>query len=294
MSDQVKRDSLIIVPCTSSYLRECEALVKSLLVHMPNVPIHVISKDGEADALSAFPNVETVINEPPCDTEFRRVRTSRFRYALDVSDRFKVCCLLDADMLCVYNFEHVFRMADTGTIVACSNNTLFRYTYKDFQQMCVPADPNIDVVQTSFSTVPFFINPAIHREFLEAVWNNPTGNDLDTLNLYLSSMGLMKNVYLLNSQNWTNIHHTMLKPNLFVKQVSDGYVSDLGERVYMFHGHWLDVCDDSNGGYANQLIEPMIKNYGYHPPYIDCARNCINTMVNEYMKYYVPPTQEAL
>jgi hypothetical protein len=199
-----------------------------------------------------------------------------------MKDKFKVVCLLDADMLCVYNFEHIFRMADTGTILACSNNTLFRYIKKDFNLLFIDAPDDIDIVQTSFSTVPFFINPNIHQKFLTDVWTSKTGNDLCVPNLIAAASGLMKQVYLLNSQNWTNIHHTMIKPNLFIKKVQDGYVSDLGERIFTFHGHWLDRTP---GGYIDELIRPMEKNYGYHRPYIETAKNCIRIIKEEYDKY---------
>jgi hypothetical protein len=280
---------LIIVPITGTYMAEGEALLRSLTVHNPDIPVDVISVNGQADYLKAkFPNVRQVVNEPPCDSEFRQVRTSRFRHAADVKAEFDVCCLLDADMISVRPMKNIFKMAAAGTILACSNNTLFRYLHKDFELMKVTAPLDINVVHGSFSTVPMFINPTIQEPFLRAIWENETGNDLDTLNLLIHSLGLYDNsLYLLNSYCWTNIHHSMLKPETYLKATDDGYYSHQGEPVYMMHGHLHDPR------YHAQLIEPMIKNYGYHKPYIDCARNCIGAMVKEYSKYYVPP-QEAL
>jgi len=274
-----KRKSLLVFPATTKYLPEARVLLKSLEVHMPDVPVHIMSKDHEADSLLEFKVVEKIIDEEKVDTEFRQVRTSRFRYAVDVADEFEVVGLFDADMLCVYDFEHIFRMADTGVIVGCSNNTLLRYRKKDFDAMHVECDPGIDEVHTSFSTVPLFINPTIHKEYLMAIWENKTGNDLDIPNLLAITMGKMKQVYLLNSYAWTNIHHTMIKPETFIRKVEDGYASHQGERVYMLHGHWLDPK------YIEELINPMIKNYGYYPKYIEGARNCIKTIEAEYQKY---------
>jgi len=273
-------DNLIVFPVTTKYMHEGRVLLKSLVKHMPNTPVHIISRDGEADMLKEeFPNVTEVINEPKVDSEFRQIRTSRFRHAADVADQFKTVCLLDADMLCVYNFEHIFRMVDTGTILTCSNNTIFRYTKKDFDKMFVECDPTVNTVHTSFSTVPFFINPSIHKDYLMAIFNNKTGNDLDIPNLLAITMGKMKNIFLLTSYQWTNIHHSMLKPETSVRKVDDGYLSRQGDRVYMFHGHWLDKK------YVDELINPMIKNYGYHPKYIEGARNCIKVIEAEYAKY---------
>ena len=275
-----KRPALIIFPVTKTYLLEGIILLKSLTKHMPNVPVHVISKDNEADHLLAeFDIVEKVINEPECDSEFRQIRTSRFRHAKDVAEEFTSVCLLDADMLCVFNFEHIFRMVDTGTILTCSNNTLLRYRAKDFDLLEIPCDPDIDVVHTSFSTVPFFINPTIHADFLNQIWTSKSGNDLEAINLLAITNGLMDRVFLLNSYCHTNIHHSCLKSETHIKKVDDGYCSQQGDRVYMFHGHWLDK------NYVKELMEPMIKHYSYYPKHIECAQNCINVMEQEYKQY---------
>lgn len=275
-----KRPNLIVFPVTKSYLPEAHVLLQSLTKYMYNVPVHIISKDNEADhLLQEFEIVEKVINEPVADSEFRQIRTSRFRYAHDVHDEFTTVCLLDADMLCVYNFEHLFRMADTGTVLTCSNNTLLRYRTKDFDLLDIPCDPTVDVVHTSFSTVPFFINPTIHADFLTQIWESKSGNDLEAINLLAITNGLMNKVFLLNSYNWTNIHHSCLKTETHIKKVDDGYCSNQGDRVYMFHGHWLDK------NYVKELMEPMVKNYSYYPKHIECAKNCIQVMEAEYKQY---------
>jgi len=280
---------LIIVPITGSYFAEGEALLRSLAVHNPTIPVDVISINGQADYLKdKHPNVRQVINEPPCDSEFRQVRTSRFRYALDVSPDFDVCCILDADMVSVRPMVNLFKMALCGTILVGSNNTLFRYIKKDFDLMKVEAPADINVIHGSFSTVPMFINPTIHAKFLSAIWENETGNDLDTLNLLVHSLNIYKDsVYHLPSYIVTNIHHSMLKSENHIKETDQGLYSHQGEPVYFLHGHLSDPA------YHRQLLEPMEKNYGYYPPYIDCARDCISTMIKEYHKYYVPLTKEG-
>lgn len=274
------KDNLIIVPATKNYFVELDVLLKSLQKHMPHVPVHIMTRDGEANEYKdKFDIVEEVIDEPKCDSEFRQVRTSRFRYAAEQKDNFKSVCILDADMLCVRDFTQIFRMADTGTIVACSNNTLYRYVKKDFDKMHIDVPEGIEVIHASFSSVPIFISPGIHYEYLMAIWNNKTGNDLDVNNLLVHALGLADKVYLLGSENFTNIHHTMLKPEIFVRTTTDGYYNQLGEKIYMFHGHWLD------DNYVKQLLEPMQKHYGWHKPYIDIAKNCINAIKKEYEKY---------
>lgn len=274
-----KRGSLIVFPATTGYLDEAAVLLKSLSKHMPAVPVHIMSRNGEADHLKEFKNVEEIINEPLCDSEFRQIRTSRFRHAADMKDRFKVVCLLDADMVVLRSLEAVFRMAETGTILVGSNNTIFRYTKKDFVKMQVDAPDDIDAVHGSFCTVPLFINPTIHCDFLMKVWGNTTGNDLDVPNLLAVSMGLSSRLYYLPSYLFLNIHHSMLKPETGCTLTSQGLFSRQGEPVYIIHGHWGDA------DYVAQLIDPMIKNYGYYPKYIESARDSIRILKAEYEKY---------
>jgi hypothetical protein len=171
---------LIIAPITGSYFPEGEALLRSLLVHNPSIPIDIISIDGQADYLKAkYPNVRQVINEPRDESkqnaEFRQIRTSRFRHAADVKADFDVCCLLDADMISVRPMANIFKMALGGTMLVGSNNTLYRYLKKDFDAMAVPAEADINVVHGSFCTVPLFVNPTLNQDFLYAVWDSPTG-----------------------------------------------------------------------------------------------------------------------
>lgn len=272
---------LIVVPITASYMAEGETLLRSLMVHNPRVPVDVLSKDNEADhLLSKYSNVRQVVNEPVCDSEFRQVRTSRFRHAANVKNQFDVVCILDADMVSVRPITNLFNMAIGGTILVGSNNTLFRYVKKDFDHMKVKAPDDINVIHGSFSTVPMFINPTIHEKFLTEIWLNETGNDLETLNLLVHTLGLYQDaLYHLPSYVVTNIHHSMLKSENHIKETDQGLYSNQGEPVYFLHGHLGDA------NYLQQLLEPMIKNYGYYPPYIDCARTCIALMAKEYAKY---------
>lgn len=277
-----------IIPVTKNYLHEARPLVKSLFKHNPATDIHIISTEAnQPNALDGteFDDLGKIIffRAPKADTEFRQVRTSRFRYAADIGAAdpgYEVVALLDADMLCIRNLDKFFRMASTGTIIASSNNTLLRYQKKDFDKMHVQAPASIDVVHPTICTVPIFINPNIHRPFLMEVFNNATGNDLDVPNLLLESMGLMQDhVFLVNSYAWTNIHHSMLKPETFIMHTQGGLYSKQGEPVYMLHGHWYD------DRYINDLMEPMIKHYGYCQKYIDTARNCIATIKRIYDEY---------
>lgn len=273
---------LIVVPITKAYYDEGETLIRSLLEHNPDIPVDIITINDEAAGLKEYPNVRQVINEPPCDTEFRRVRTSRFRHAAEVKDEFDVVCLMDADMVTVRPIRNLFQMAEAGTILVGSNNTILRYMKKDFDLMQVSVNPGINVVHGSFCTVPLFLNPTIHSAFLLAVWNSPTGNDLDVPNLLALAMCLQNQLFHLPSYIVLNIHHSMVKPETFIKQTGQGLYSHQGEPVYMLHGHL------GNPAYVAELLEPMKKNYGWHPPYVECARSCIQTLAMEYAKYRRP------
>jgi len=273
-------DYVIVFPATTKYMDEARVLLKSLTKNMPHVPVHIMTRRAEANCLKdEFSIVEEIIDEPPCDTEFRQVRTSRFRHASDISDRYKVVCLLDADMCCVRDFTVFFKMAEAGAILVGSNNTLLRYRKKDFDHMHVEAPDDIDVVHATFTTVPTILNPTIHKDYLTTIFNNKTGNDLDVPNLVACSMGLMKSVYHLPSYIVTNIHHTMVKPETGLKRTSDGLYSGQGEPVYLIHGHLGDQR------YIDELIRPMEKNYGWHRKHIEHANNCIRALTEEYRKY---------
>lgn len=281
----------VVFPVTERYLAEGEALVRSLLQHNGDIDVHVITVNEEAAYFKReFRNVVHVHNEPPCDTEFRQVRTSRFRYAAELKDQYTVVGILDADMVTIRRITKLFRMAETGTIVVGSNNTLYRYVKKDFDAMQIEVNPAVNVITGSFCTVPTFINPTIHERFLRAVWDNATGNDLDVPNLLAHSMMLYKEYFfLLPSYISTGIHHSMVKPETFCLETDDGLYSYQGEPIYLLHGHLHDTQE-----YHKQLLEPMQKNYGYYPKYIDCTKQCINILYKEYMKYYKAPVEKSL
>jgi len=286
---------IIIVPITKSYLDEGRVLLNSLQITNPKIPVHVLTTDLKEDDFKEFKTVEKVVQSPTCtgmNAEFRQIRTYRFKYAIELGEQhvkqqeayiddphedFSVL-LLDADMCCLRKLDKFFEMA-YHTILCCSNNTLLRYIKKDFDHMHVSCNPTIDVTHTTFSSVPIFINPIRFKNYLQEIWNNKTGNDLDVPNLVLSSMNLYDKMYLLNSYAWTNIHHTMIKPETFVKKTFDGLFSNQGEPIYMIHGHW------GQQPYLEELIRPMEKNYGYCRKYIEGAANCINIIKAEYDKY---------
>jgi len=270
---------LIVVPITKSYMEEGSVFLNSVRKTNPSIPVHVITHDLTDEDFKEWENVTKVVIEPPCDTEFRRVRTSRFRYAMDIKDEFNVVGLFDADMCLLRDINKFFKMAETGTILACSNNTLLRYIKKDFDAMQVDVNPRIDVVHPTFSTVPIFVNASLNEEWLTAIWENPTGNDLDIPNLYAESLRLMDKVFLLNSYAWTNIHHTMIKPETFARKTHNGLYSHQGEPVYCLHGHLGDPA------YLKELIEPMKKNYGYYPKYVESAENCVKVLKETYDTY---------
>ena len=52
------RDNLIVFPATTKYLDEARVLLRSLVRNMPDVPVHIMTRRGEADCLKVeFPEV---------------------------------------------------------------------------------------------------------------------------------------------------------------------------------------------------------------------------------------------
>jgi hypothetical protein len=292
-----------IFPVTKPYLSEARVLLRSLVKHHPNseIPIYVVSPDLKEDSFKdiaktciselylkdTFQEIHPIniwvpgeYPEFTMNREFRRIRTTRFLLAEKLKNIFDVVCILDADMCLLRPIKQIFRMAETGTILVGNNNTLLTYRKKDFDKMGVSGVPdNIDVVHPTFSTVPLFLNPKIHSDFLMGIWSNPLGNDLETNNLVAIALDKMKDVFYLNSFCVSNLHHSMLKPETHVKETKDGLFSAQGDPVYLLHGHL------STEAYIKELIEPMCKNYGWHPPFINLAKNAIHSIVKEYNKY---------
>lgn len=294
-----------IVPVTKNYLHEARPLVKSLGIHMPDVDLHILTVDGEyrvnPEDFAGLHNRLKVHDVPeyPADKypelqeaySFRRIRTSRFLFATLINqdgtvdwnksadNPYDVICLLDADMAMVRPINKFFKMAETGTILVGSNCTMLRYRKKDFDKMQVDAPDDIDVVHSTFCTVPTFVNPRIHKDWLEAIWLNKTGNDLDIPNLLAQSMGLMTKIYHLQSAQFLNIHHMQLRPDSHARSTSDGLYTAQGEQIYMTHGHW------TNKQYIEQLLDPIKKNFGDYPKAIQIAENAISAIKQEYDKY---------
>lgn len=282
----------IIFPATRNCVDEAKALVNSLSETNPDIPVYIITsnredrKIGFSDFESIFNhNILDILQEPPCDSEFRQIRTSRFRLAAELGNSYDSVCILDADMVVIRDIGAVFDMAESGTILVGSNNTLLTYRDRDFDRMKIdPPHRPFKEVLASFCTIPMFINPNIHKDFLMNIWNestNPTGNDLESLNLLVLSMGLKNRLYYLPSYSWTNIHHSCLKPETFAKNTDDGLYSYQGEPIYSIHGHWLE------DKYVQDLIDPMQKNYGHIPKAVDTASNAINDLCKKFRSYSV-------
>lgn len=280
----------VVFPATRNCVEEAKCLVNSMAQSNPNIPLYITTSHLEdrrvtIDDFIHIPgqNIVKIIVEPPCDSEFRQIRTARFRIAAELKDEYSVVGLLDADMVIIRDISAVMRMAEAGTLLVTSNNTLLCYRHKDFVRMQIKS-PGEDtkVVMPTFCTVPMFVNPSIHEEFLMNIWNkdtNPSGNDLETINLLVIAMGLLDSVYHLTTYSWNNIHHSQLKFETHVKMTDDGLYSQQGENVYALHGHWLDEA------YVKELINPMIKNYGHIPKAVDTARNAINDICKVFRSY---------
>ena len=280
----------VVFPATRNCVDEAKCLVNSLAQTNPDLPVYITTSHLEDRQVTIqdfihIPgqNIVKIIVEPPADTEFRQVRTARFRIAAELKSEYAVVGLLDADMVIIRDITPVMCMAEAGTILVTSNNTLLCYRHRDFVRMQIKS-PGEDtkVIMPTFCTVPFFINPTIHEEFLMAIWNsdtNPSGNDLESINLLVIAMGLLGSIYHLPTYAFNNVHHSQIKIETFAKMTDDGLFSHQGEPIYSLHGHWLQEA------YVKELINPMIKNYGHIPKAIDTAKNAINDLCKVFRSY---------
>jgi hypothetical protein len=275
-----------VFPVTKAYVPEAKVLVYSLKKWHPEIPIFITVADGTTlDDFKQYGDGITIVKSPECDTEFRQIRTHRFKVAAELGEQgYNAVCIVDADMMMVSRIDPFFMMVESGAVLVCSDNTMLRYESKHFRQHFLDVPDNINVIHTGFSTVPTFVNPQIHKNLLEEIWNSKTGNDLETFNLITLLRGYMEdNVVLLNSYQWTNIHHTMLKPETYVRRSVDmhgeHFISYMGERVYMMHGHWLQ------NGYVDELIDPMKRNYANYPNAVFIAEESVRCLKEVYRRY---------
>lgn len=276
-----------VFPVTKQYLHEARPLVKSLFKWHPDIPIYITTIDTEyavsEEDFSDLAKVEVVI-APECDTGFRQVRTYRFKFAMELKDKHQVVMLLDADMCLIRPIEKFFRIAETGVMVGCSDSTILYYNEEHFSEYNIEPDEKAKngITHPFFSTVPLFVNPSDERtyEFLKLVWENPSGNDLEVPNRIVAATGRHDEMMLLNSYQWTNIHHSMLKPETFAKMTPDGLISYQGQHIYMIHGHWRD-----ENYLKHDLIDPMERNYGWDKKNVDRARNAVNDIKKVYDEY---------
>lgn len=273
-----------VFPVTRQYLHEARVLVNSLHKWHPEIPIYITTIDTEYGIEKKdFNDIcdTDIIIAPECDTDFRRIRTFRFKLAMDLKDKHKVILLLDADMCLFRPIDKFFRIAETGIMIGCSDSTILKYRQNHFKEYHIETKIQ-EIIHPFFSTVPLFINPSNERtyEFLKMVWENPTGNDLEVPNRIVAATGRQDEMILLNSYQWTNIHHSMLKPETHIKMTDDGLISNQGQFVYMVHGHWQD-----KHYLEHDLIDPMKKNYNWDEKNIERAYNIVNDIKKEYDKY---------
>lgn len=274
----------IIFPCTRNYLHEARPLLKSFLKWEPDIDIHITTVSGKNGItlkdICDISNSVIVHIAPECDTEFRAVRTYRFYLAKNFKEYSSVC-LLDADMVLFRPINKFFRLSSGGPILVCADSTILRYTKKHFEDEKINVDINKDIIHPFFSTVPTFINPndEIACKWIDEIWNHYSGNDLSIPNMIAAAMDLPeKHMIYLNSYQWTNIHHSMLKPETFVRIIDNKPMSHQGQYVYMIHGHWQD------DKYCNELlIDPLIKNYG--EKVANEAKKIVSQLRNLYNEY---------
>jgi hypothetical protein len=279
------------------YSDEAKVLTYSLQKYHPEIPIFLIlcyrdytdrRYEEIYDKFVCFSNIS--IHELPDGMSWNKQIKFRYKFACDLSTQgFDSVCILDADMLCLHNMDLFFNIANSGTIVACADNMITKWNKEEIKKYF-----NEDVteftcdIQERVSNVPWFYNPQVSRitDMLYEMdnWDNHEQCDYTLLNYFMFKHKIMDITLVVNSYQFTNIHHTMLKPDTFVKDLYDRhgrhFYSEQGQRVYMIHGHW------NNQAYLSELMEPMKRNYSWHPKSIETAQNVVNILERVYKEFY--------
>lgn len=279
------------------YSDEAKVLTYSLQKHHPGCSIFLIlcyrdyqnrRYDLIREKFKGFQNL--FIHELPEGLGWNKQIKFRYKYACDMAEwGCDSVCVLDADMLCLYNMDMFFNIAQGGTIVACADNMLTKWTRHEIQKYFNEDAPEeTSDIQERVSNVPWFFNPRVKRisDMLYEMdaWDDHNQCDYTLLNYFMFKHHVMDITLITNSYQFTNIHHTMLKPDTFAKEFYDRHgrqiYSEQGQRVYMIHGHWR------NEAYLSGLMEPMVRNYSWHPKSLEIAQNVINMLRKIYDEYY--------
>ena len=258
------------------YVKEAQVLVKSIRKWCPDVCVIITGIEGDIN-LDVDHDRIFICKEK--GSEFKRIRTFRFKLAMDLKKEYDVVCCLDADMVVFHPLHKFFKLAETGIILACADSTMLTYRKKDFDLYEIPVDEKYIKNHCTISTVPMFLSPSVNEDYLKEIWDNPTGNDLDVPNLVACKMDLIKDrMHLLNNFSWTNIHHSMMKPETYAVRLGGKMYSHQGIPIYMLHGHWIYKK------YIEELMNPIKINYP-DKKMVETAENSLRELLNEYNKY---------
>lgn len=288
-----------VLTTDTNYSDEAKVLIYSLRKHHPDVQIFLIlcyrnwatrNYEKLIEKFSGYQSPPLHIHPLPEGMSWNKQIKYRYKFACDLASKgYDSVCILDADMLCLYKMDKFFQIAAGGIVVACADNMLTKWTNAEIKHYFKQELPEpVNDIQERVSNVPWFFNP---QEPLVAAmlyemdaWDNHDQCDYTLLNYFMFKHKIIDRVLLTNSYQFTNIHHTMLKMDTFAKEFQDRngpqIYSEQGQRVYMLHGHWRDEA------YISGLMEPMIRNYGWHKKCVETAQNVVNMLRRVYDKYY--------
>lgn len=181
-------------------------------------------------------------------------------------------CILDADMFFTRNVDKYFKIANMGLIAGAHNNS-----FHNFKQLEIE-DKFINVEQ--ITNVPLFIE-AGHPLLKQIInWWEEKGVRSDFECTNLSLLDWLDDLFTFPAYLWTNIHHTMLKPETCAIWKYDRLMSRTNEPVNMVHGKFWDK------NYTDNLVKVMVRVYHNDEAVVKIATDSRDLLLREFEKYF--------
>lgn len=179
----------------------------------------------------------------------------RYRYAIPYllsaeCNCYDAFCILDADMLILYDLTRYFRAVDgTGLIIGCTLEQKRRYAEANHE---VPPESGNYLIPKDFwngrdlCCAPLFIGPKWYPA-LKKTWdifaqedpkNRFRAPDMDALNMCLIEAGAYEHIIPDSQHIWTGLHECLMKAHTRAIEMHDKPFTEDGEEINVIHGQY--------------------------------------------------------
>ena len=227
----------IVTAYTANYADGYKALVNSIEATNPGIPIYTAGPDFDP---AEFPHYSDRQRTAPW-----YAKGARHKLARAVAEKHDATLILDADMLILTDLSMFFEVcAKAEVLIGVSNGSNIYYTDRPYI-----TEPFYH--PRTISNVPLFVprRYAYLYDLIHDAFARHHAAEFDVTNCVIYRECLDR-LLVLPPQNWTNIHHFMLRPDTSVN-VQHGHLIAQGMPVHAMHGKlWQE-------GYREGLLRTM-------------------------------------